>query len=75
MSTVSKSAKPASRETGSGMERFNAIRPGTNAAYSTLFILLALLCRTTDRIRLERHHMRFSREELHHINRSLLPDT
>ena len=44
MSTVSKSAKPASRETGSGMERFNAIRPGTNAAYSTLFILLALLC-------------------------------
>ncbi len=44
MSTVSKSAKPASRETGSGMERFNAIRPGTNAAYSTLFILLGLLC-------------------------------
>ena len=32
------------RETGSGMERFNAIRPGTNVAYSTLFILLAVLC-------------------------------
>ena len=36
-------------------------------------ILLALLCRTTDRIRLERHHMRFSREELHHIIRIGLP--
>ena len=32
------------RETGSGMERFNAIRPGTNVAYSALFILLAVLC-------------------------------
>ena len=32
------------RETGSGMERFNAIKPGTNVAYSALFILLAFLC-------------------------------
>ena len=32
------------RETGSGMERFNAIRPATNAAYTALFILLAVLC-------------------------------
>ena len=32
------------QETGSGMERFNAIKPGTNVAYSTLFILLAILC-------------------------------
>ena len=32
------------RETGSGMERFNAIKPGTNVAYSLLFILLAVLC-------------------------------
>ena len=46
MSVVSNSKGPQKtlRETGSGMERFNAIRPGTNAAYSTLFILLALLC-------------------------------
>lgn len=36
-------------------------------------ILLVLLCWTTDRIRLERHHMRFSREELHHIIRIGLP--
>ena len=28
----------------SGMERFNALRPGVNAAYSALFVLLALLC-------------------------------
>ncbi len=41
-----KTAKDISgpRETGSGMIRFNAIRPGTNVAYSALFILLALLC-------------------------------
>lgn len=26
------------------MERFNALRPGVNAAYSALFVLLALLC-------------------------------
>ncbi len=32
------------RETGSGMERFNAIRQGTNAVYTALFILLAVLC-------------------------------
>ena len=32
------------QETGSGMERFNAIKSGTNVAYSTLFILLAILC-------------------------------
>jgi len=31
-------------ETGSGMERFNALRPGTNALYSLVFILLALMC-------------------------------
>lgn len=31
-------------ETGSGMERFNALKPGTNAAFSFLFILLAVLC-------------------------------
>ena len=29
---------------GSGMKRFNSIRRGTDAAYSLLFILLALLC-------------------------------
>ncbi len=40
--SANKSSSP--RETGSGMERFNAIRPGTNVAYSTLFILLAVLC-------------------------------
>ncbi len=34
----------SARETGSGMERFNSIRPGTNAIYSTLFIVLAILC-------------------------------
>ena len=28
----------------SGMERFNALRPSINAAYSALFVLLALLC-------------------------------
>ena len=46
MSVVSNSKKPQKtiRETGSGMERFNAIRPGTNVAYSALFIFLALLC-------------------------------
>ena len=44
------SEKPSSqlssgtRETGSGMLRFNALKPGTNAAYSALFILLALIC-------------------------------
>ena len=32
------------KETGSGMDRFNAIRPGTNVAYSAMFILLAFLC-------------------------------
>ena len=32
------------RATGSGMERFNSIRPGTNISYSALFILLAFLC-------------------------------
>ena len=31
-------------ETGSGMARFNALKPGTNAAFSFLFILLAVLC-------------------------------
>ena len=32
------------RETGSGMERFNSIRPVTNVSYSALFIFLAFLC-------------------------------
>ncbi len=32
------------RETGSGMERFNSIKPLTNVTYSALFILLALMC-------------------------------
>ena len=32
------------RATGSGMERFNSIRRGTNITYSALFILLAFLC-------------------------------
>ena len=36
-------------------------------------ILLVLLCKTTDRIRLELHRMRFSREELHRIIRIGLP--
>ena len=31
-------------ETVSGMERFNALKPGTNAAFSLLFIVLAVLC-------------------------------
>ena len=39
---IKKSSAP--KETGSGMERFNAIKPGTNVAYTTLFILLAILC-------------------------------
>ena len=30
--------------TGSGMERFNQIRPSTNALYSTLFVVLAIIC-------------------------------
>ena len=36
--------KALRRGTGSGMERFNAIRPGTNVAYSAMFIFLAFLC-------------------------------
>ena len=32
------------QEVSSGMEKFNALRPGTNAAFSGLFILLAILC-------------------------------
>ncbi len=32
------------RPVSSGMERFNALRPGTNAVCSALFILLAILC-------------------------------
>ena len=31
-------------ETGSGMIRFNSIKPGTNITYSALFILLAFIC-------------------------------
>ncbi|MBQ9251238.1 MAG: carbohydrate ABC transporter permease [Clostridia bacterium] len=42
MSAASK--KSTRHATGSGMERFNALRPGTNIAYSAMFILLALLC-------------------------------
>ncbi|MBQ9210779.1 MAG: carbohydrate ABC transporter permease [Clostridia bacterium] len=42
MSTASK--KSTRHATGSGMERFNALRPGTNIAYSAMFILLAFLC-------------------------------
>ena len=30
--------------TGSGLERFNGLRPATNLLYSALFVLLALLC-------------------------------
>lgn len=37
--------KGASFQTvSSGLERFNALRPGVNAAYSALLVLLALLC-------------------------------
>ena len=32
------------KATGSGMERFNAIRRGTNITYSILFMLLAFIC-------------------------------
>ena len=43
--SVTEIKKPSSaKETGSGMERFNAIKPGTNAVYTVLFILLAILC-------------------------------
>lgn len=39
------SANHSSRKAaGSGMERFNALKPGTNILYSALFILLALIC-------------------------------
>ena len=31
-------------ETGSGMERFNALKPGANISFSLLFIVLAILC-------------------------------
>ena len=41
---VSSQPKLNPKETGSGMDRFNAIRPGTNVAYSALFIALAVLC-------------------------------
>lgn len=36
-------------------------------------ILFVLLCRTPDRIRLQRHHLRPAREELHHIIQIGLP--
>ena len=39
-----KDRNSASLMTASSLERFNALRPGINAAYSALFILLALLC-------------------------------
>ena len=44
MSVTEIRKKSSPQETGSGMERFNAIKSGTNVAYSTLFILLAILC-------------------------------
>ena len=37
-------AKSEITASGSGMKRFNSIHIGTNIAYSSLFILLALLC-------------------------------
>ena len=36
--------KSTPRETGSGMLRFNQVKPGTNMLYSVFFILLAILC-------------------------------
>ena len=44
--SVKETKKPAlnPHETGSGMERFNAIKPGTNVLYCFLFIFLAFLC-------------------------------
>ena len=39
-----KQADSTFRTVSSGMERFNSLQPGVNAAYSALFILLALLC-------------------------------
>lgn len=41
---MTQTQQPRRLETGSGMERFNALKPGTNAAFSLLFILLAVLC-------------------------------
>ena len=41
MSSVTRRERTTS---GSGMDRFNAIRSGTNVAYSILFIVLALIC-------------------------------
>ncbi|MBQ3424255.1 MAG: carbohydrate ABC transporter permease [Clostridia bacterium] len=37
-------AKEKQQTVSSGMARFNALRPGVNALYSALFILLALIC-------------------------------
>ena len=39
-----KKDQKAPLQTGSGMERFNGLKPGTNVLYSAMFILLALIC-------------------------------
>ena len=44
MSVTGIKKSSSARETGSGMDRFNSIRPGTNAVYSAMFIVLAILC-------------------------------
>ncbi len=44
MSSLQEKRSLSPRETGSGMVRFNALRSGTNAVYSALFVLLALIC-------------------------------
>ncbi len=40
--TLSNPSSP--KEAGSGMLRFNALKPGTNVLYSIIFLLLALIC-------------------------------
>ena len=44
MSVTEMKKSSSAKETGSGMERFNSIRPGTNAVYTAMFIVLAILC-------------------------------
>ena len=44
MSESSAKKKIPVLQTGSGMERFNGLRSGTNVIYSLMFILLALIC-------------------------------
>ena len=36
-------SKPTLRATGDGLTRFNGLKPLTNAAFSLLFIILALI--------------------------------